>query len=71
MSTQQRRCIVIKATGRGLDREVATRSAAAGHRLFETVLSMAEGTTVNHLRPTTRPNLRQLNADVGVRVRRH
>jgi hypothetical protein len=60
MSTQQRRCIVIEAAGRRPDREVATRRAADGHRLFGTVLWMAEATTVSHARPTTRPNLHQL-----------
>ena len=53
-------CIVIRSAGRGLDREVAPQRAADGHRLFETVLSMAEVTTVSHARPTTRPNLDQL-----------
>jgi hypothetical protein len=56
MSTQQRHCVVIKAAGR----EVATRRAADGHRLFETELSMADVTTVSHARPTTLPNLHQL-----------
>jgi hypothetical protein len=56
MSTQQPRRNVIKAAGR-LDRDIATRRAAHGRRSFETVLSMAEVTTVGHARPTMRPNL--------------
>ena len=60
MSPQQRRCVLTNSPGRGLDREVAMWRAADGHRLFETVLSMAEVTTVSHARSTTRPNLHQL-----------
>jgi hypothetical protein len=59
MSTQQRRRIVITAAA-STTNEVATRRAGDGHRLFETVLSMAEVTTVSHARPTTRPHPRQL-----------
>jgi hypothetical protein len=59
MSPQQRRCVLTNSAGRGLDREVAMWRAADGHRLFETVLSMAEATAVSHARTTTRPNVHQ------------
>ena len=60
MGTQQRRCIVIEAAGRGLDREVATQRPTDGHRLFGTARSTAKVTTLGHARPTTRPTLHQL-----------
>jgi hypothetical protein len=55
MTTQQRLCVVTKAAGRGLDREVATTRGADWHYLFETALSKGEVTTVTHAPLTTRP----------------